>query len=128
MQNARISFSSLFDSIRFCNILQIEIWDKNSVSSSLEILIWGNGWAEWVLFMSIADMLYLWLLLLPVYIPTEQNMISSVSIVNIFETFLFHEVNVVGVVVGGREEYEPLQKKEPRETWLGKSEWEIKGL
>ena len=67
--------------------------------------------------MSIADMLYLWLLLLPVYTPTEQNMISSVSTVNIFETFLFHEVKMVGgAVVGGREEYEPLQKKEPRET------------
>ena len=41
-------------------------------------------------------MLYLWLLLLPVYTPTEQNMISSVSTVNIFETFLFHEVKMVG--------------------------------
>ena len=54
------------------------------------------------------------MLLLPVYTPTEQNMISSVSIVNIFETFLFHEVKMVGGGVGGREEYEPLQKKEPR--------------
>lgn len=118
----------------FHSLVEIKIWEKTRVCLNLATIYVWKSWfqvmAEEIGFCSqtIARQWrgFIYYCCYCLLISQEnKNTISSAFIFNIFE-MLFLQL-FCGVREKRGKEWEWLQRKEPRETWLGESGWEIKG-